>query len=124
MSNATADKVKSDLVKVSMLRAYLLALFSHFVAKLVGDLYLSLHGPEAMRELFDTENKVVLDGDAEPAEESADDEEPARVEKETPPRRKKFKEITSKRKDLWAEGEKGCYGGDVRRGEGKRGDSR
>ena len=42
-----------------MLRAYLLALFSHMVAKLVGDLYFSLHGPEAMSDLFESEAKVI-----------------------------------------------------------------
>ena len=38
--------------KLSMVRAYVLALFSHFATKLLGDLYLGLHGPEALLELF------------------------------------------------------------------------
>ena len=39
-------------IKVSMIRAYLLALFSHFVTKLVGDAYFCIFGPEAMTDLF------------------------------------------------------------------------
>lgn len=38
---------------VSMMRAYLLALFSHFVTKLLADLHLSLFGPESLVELFE-----------------------------------------------------------------------
>ncbi len=36
-----------------MLRAYLLALFSHMVTKLLGDLHLKLFGPEALLALFE-----------------------------------------------------------------------
>lgn len=86
----TVDKVSGDLVKVSMLRAYLLALFSHFVAKFVGDVYLSLHGPEAMRDLFDGEAKVVADGDIEPpSEEEEEEEDPDKQDK----KKKKFRDF-------------------------------
>ncbi len=35
-----------------MVRAYLLALFTHFVSKLLADLQFTFFGPEAMMEIF------------------------------------------------------------------------
>ena len=76
-----------------MLRAYLLALFSHMVAKLVGDLYFSLHGPEAMSDLFESEAKVVEEGDPEPESEK-DEDDPSPVKSEAQPqKKKKFKDF-------------------------------
>ena len=76
-----------------MLRAYLLALFSHMVAKLVGDLYFSLHGPEAMSDLFESEAKVIEEGDPEPESEK-DEDDPSPVKSEAQPqKKKKFKDF-------------------------------
>ena len=76
-----------------MLRAYLLALFSHMVAKLVGDLYFSLHGPEAMSDLFENEAKVIEEGDPEPESEKEEDD-PSPVKSEAQPqKKKKFKDF-------------------------------
>ena len=38
---------------MSLLKAYMLALYSHFVTKLLGDLYLEVKGPESLIELFE-----------------------------------------------------------------------
>lgn len=43
---------KSQEKKVSMIQAYLLGLFAHFVTKLLGDLQLTFYGAEAMVEIF------------------------------------------------------------------------
>jgi hypothetical protein len=47
-------RLKGDTqeTKLSMIKAYLLALFSHFVTKLLGDAYFCIFGPESMTELF------------------------------------------------------------------------
>ena len=85
-------------VKTSMLRAYLLALFSHMVAKLVGDLYFSLHGPEAMSDLFESEAKVIEEGDPEPESEK-DEDDPSPVKSEAQPqKKKKFKDFFRRRR--------------------------
>ena len=81
-----------------MLRAYLLALFSHMVAKLVGDLYFSLHGPEAMSDLFENEAKVIEEGDPEPESEK-DEDDPSPVKSEAQPqKKKKFKDFFRRRR--------------------------
>ena len=48
------SRLKSELqeTKLSMIRAYLLALFSHFITKLLGDAYFCIFGPESMTDLF------------------------------------------------------------------------
>ena len=78
-----------------MLRAYLLALFNHMVAKLVGDLYFSLHGPEAMSDLFESESKVIEEGNPEPeSEKDEDDSSPVKSEVTAQPhKKKKFKDF-------------------------------
>ena len=78
-------------VKLSMLKAYMLALFSHFVTKLLGDVYFSLYGPESMAELFDNEAKVLEDGDpmVEVLEEEVED--PSKGESESKQKKKRFK---------------------------------
>ena len=39
-----------------MLSAYLLALFSHFVTKILADFHVGLYGPESLEDLFKTEH--------------------------------------------------------------------
>ena len=88
----TIDKVQGDAVKVSMLRAYLLALFSHLLAKFVGDVYLALHGPEAMRDLFDGEAKVLAEGDTPPPSEDEAPEAQSDLDKQDK-KKKKFRDF-------------------------------
>ena len=59
------QKMRADnqLVKLSMLNAYVLALFSHFVTKLLGDVYFCINGPESMAQFFEDEPKILENGD-------------------------------------------------------------
>ncbi len=41
-----------------MVRAYLLALFTHFVSKVLADLQFTFFGPEAMMEIFQAKEEV------------------------------------------------------------------
>ena len=66
--------------KLSMLRAYLLALFSHFITKFLGDVHVGLYGPESLVELFNEE----AGGETEETKDETS-EKVAEIEKEKEP---------------------------------------
>ena len=75
-----------------MARAYLLALFSHFVTKLLADLHVGLHGPEALVSLFEPkpEPEAQENGHEENGEESNKSNE---EQSETNNKKKKKKRV-------------------------------
>ena len=73
-----------------MARAYMLALFSHFVTKLLADLHVGLYGPEALVKLFEAkpEPHENQDNRTEENEEEVETRDDEKVEEEKPKRRK------------------------------------
>lgn len=60
---------KVSRVKLSMIRAFILALMSHMVTKLLGDMLFFLYGPEGMSEYFDQEAALLETGEEVEVEE-------------------------------------------------------
>ena len=60
---------EKDEIKNSMIRAYLLALFSHFVTKLLRDAYFCVFGPESVTDLFVNEADQIKEMERENIEE-------------------------------------------------------
>ena len=65
---------EKDEIKLSMIRAYLLALFSHFVTKLLRDAYFCVFGPESITDLFSNEADQIKEMEEENNEEILDEE--------------------------------------------------
>ena len=116
---ASRLKNEKDDIKHSMIRAYLLALFSHFVTKLLGDAYFCVFGPESMSDLFlneadqiktmeqDIENeaengeKCDQDSDGDQKESNADNNDRYSHDRENDrkkPKRKKFHDVLRRKR--------------------------
>ena len=71
---ASRLKNEKDEIKLSMIRAYLLALFSHFVTKLLRDAYFCVFGPESITDLFSNEADQIKEMEEENNEDLLDEE--------------------------------------------------
>ena len=93
--------------RLSMLRAYVLALFSHFITKFLGDLHVGLFGPESLLELFEEkpeEAEEVGDDPVQPDRADAADGNGPKVEQPAKKKKKASKLDRFKRRRRKAKG--------------------